>query len=171
MVSERIKAMRDELDAAASAYIRAKDVFERHRVQFDTERHRFMGVRELARGVMSEAHWARWRSEHPQVRYAAMPIGEAILAALYDYAWNRAQREYDGDSEATPYCEMDDIIRLLEKGGFDFRSTTPGREVNAALRNLAGIDRAKDGSYAVANYDRVLADVEKERKQMAEEGY
>ncbi len=48
------------------------------------------------------------------------------------------------------------IVEELEKGGLEFESRTPGREVNAALINLKGVVKVREG-YALEDHEELFA--------------
>jgi len=100
-----------------------------------------------------------WYENYPHVKYAGMPIGEAILAFLREKAVDAAVAYHNKEAKTfQPYVFSNRIIEGLDEGGFDFRSTAPLREVNAALMKLNGVKKnEKSGRYATENADHYLA--------------
>lgn len=154
----RVQAITAELDRAADDYDIAKREFDRARVEFEAARERLTSVKVMAEQMLTTADWWGWQNSHPEVRYAAMSAGDAIITLLRMYAYQVATahlmqpdtRSYD------PYLALDQIAGALESGGFEFRSTATGREINAALINLTGVKKSGDGKYAIAESDQIL---------------
>jgi hypothetical protein len=151
---ERLQAIRDELEGAAGDYIAAKKLFARAQVQFEAAREKFAGVRQLASDMMTAWDWHTWRDEHPGVRYGCMPLGEAIAGLLRDYAYDQAERHVAGEAdEFRPYMALSQIAEELEAGGYDFKTTAPMREVNAALIRLSEAVRSSSWASRYAHKD------------------
>lgn len=143
---QRIQAILGELNRAAMDYIYAKASYETTRVTFEAAREKFAGVKRLASEMLTSMDWYMWRQEHPNAMYAAMPIGEAILEVLDNHTYAVAFAYAEGGADKfRPFMSMEKIVEALESGGFEFRSTSPLREVNAALINLAGVTKTSSG--------------------------
>lgn len=155
--SVRLEALKEELENASSGYIHSKEEFDRARVRFEINRERFARTKELARDMMTTADWQNWQTAHPKVRYAATQIGTAILQLLQSKAW-KAAVDYAAHTTKSynPAIDLDTIIKELESGGFEFHSTAPSREANAALINLAGVMKTPENCYMVDNPDTVM---------------
>jgi hypothetical protein len=126
------------------------------RVHFEAARDRLASTKNLAAEIMDFPDWYNWRYTHTDVKYAAMQIGEAILEVLRDYAWSRAVAFITGEIKGyKPYKVLGEITKALEEGGFDFRTSTPQREVNAALINL-NVEKWQH-MYAVSDKDEWLS--------------
>jgi hypothetical protein len=151
---ERLQAIREELERAAGDYIAAKKLFARAQVEFEAAREKFAGVRQLASDMMTGRDWYTWRDEHAGVRYACMPLGEAIADLLRDYAYDQAERHVAGKADQfRPYMALSEIAAELEAGGYDFKTTTPMREVNAALIRLSEAVRSSSWANRYAHKD------------------
>jgi len=153
----RIAAMLAQLDQTSEEYIIAKDAFDSARIEYEAAKEKFASMRRLAISVLSRDDWYRWRAEHENVQYSGLKIGDAIAEVLETRAMDSASEHWKSDCK-TPYrpaMSLDAIQETLERGGFEFRSATPLREVNAAVINL---DRAKkDGQgYKYSRSDEVL---------------
>ena len=64
--------------------------------------------------------------------------------------------ELKGKHKYEPSMFLSGITKTLENGGYDFQSSAPQREVNAALINLGGVLKTKYG-YQAADADETLA--------------
>jgi len=154
----RTQAILEQLDWAAEEYNRAKEQFDQAMVRFQAARERFAGIKKMAQKVLPELQFIMWSNQHPEVRYTAMPLGEAIQQVLWSAAWEQAIR-YLRDETRTyvPERTLDAIVNDLDGGGFDFQSATPLREVNAALMRLGGIKPGKfKGSFTLENAEEIL---------------
>ncbi len=157
----RVKAITAELEKTAREYTEAKESFEQERVEFEAAREKFAGVRRLASEMLTSQDWHIWRQNHESVKFAAMPIGEAIIEVLRDYAYGAAvdfltSSDNQDDQEFSPNLTTEKIVETLEAGGFEFRTTSPLREVNAALIKLDGVTKLELGGYQVANTGEIL---------------
>lgn len=161
--TKRVEAIEQELDRAAEDYVEAKNEFEGARVRFGVARERFASIKRLAAAMLPSWEFYEWQGNHPNVQYAASPIGEAILSVLQGTAYSRALQHLEKKKGAYwPWMSMDSIIDTLESGGFDFRTTTPAREVNAALIRLEGVRKhEKKGVYAIENAGEILENLTK----------
>lgn len=147
--SPRVDAMFSELKTASEEYSAAKEQLDAGRIRFEAARERFLGIRRLAADVLSEDDWLVWKATHERVKYVGLKIGDAIMQALRDRALNAAEVFHDSDGRTPfmPETSLNQIQEALEHGGFEFRTSTPLREVNAALINLVGVK--KDGDLYV----------------------
>jgi hypothetical protein len=108
--------------------------------------------------MLSALEWAKWQDRHPDVRFMGMAVGDAIKAVLDDNAFNQAYafaRNPDPEARYDPGLFLDQIVATLEGGGFEFRTLTPRREINAALMKLEGVEK-KGAAYRVADADETL---------------
>lgn len=152
----RVQAIQHELDTDADNYTHAKSSFDISRVHFEAARDRLAGTKRLASEILDPYEWYTWREEHPHVKYAGTVIGEAILDVLVDYAYGKAFDFLDSTSPTyDPSLTLEEITEALESGGFDFRSSTPAREVNAALIHLTGKVKSARG-YATADAEAIM---------------
>lgn len=153
----RIEQIQNELQNAAHEYATAKMVYDTIRIRYEVARESFARIKEMASERMSAVEWVGWQAQNPTVKFAATQIGPAVIQVLEGRAW-QAAGEHLGGSAATywPYCTLDTIVGELEKGGFDFSSTAPKREVNAALINLGGVVKYEPNWYAIETFDSIL---------------
>jgi hypothetical protein len=148
--------MLEELHTAGDEYGLGREQFETSKIRFDAARERFAGVRRLAATVLSPADWWMWRTAHRNVRYAGLKIGEAIVRALEDYAFDAALRHLSAGAPFDPAMTREEIAATLEEGGFEFRSSAVLREVNAALIHLPNIHRRGKNRYEPKGADKIL---------------
>lgn len=84
-----------------------------------------------------------------------MKLGEAIIEALQNAAFEAAATHYRTRQRFDPSVTLERLQEALERGGFEFRTAAPLREVNAGLIHLDGI--VKDGGrYKAADSDEIL---------------
>ncbi len=165
----RVKAVLEELDRAAAEYEQAKDVYEDARARYQAAGERFASVRRLAKGGITGMEWFEWLSGHGAVRYAGMSLAEAIGEYLTDVAFqSAAEAASTPDTPTTrfsistphqydPWRSLEQIMTGLEEGGYEFRTQTPGREVNAGLTNLATkVKNDVTGLYATVDHKEIL---------------
>ena len=152
----RVQAILDELSRATHEYVEVKHTFDQARGQFEIAREKFGTVKRLAAEMLPWLEWSFWQEEHPDVKFAGIPIGEAILAALRDHALKVAYEHVNHPSENfVPEMTPDLLVEALESGGFEFRSATPLREINAAVINRKGIIKRASG-YRIEDADQIL---------------
>jgi hypothetical protein len=165
----RLQAIQAELDRAADEYMFAKDAYEEARVQFEAARDKFASVRNLATQMLTTYDYSNWELQHQQVRYAVMGIGDAITSVLRSHAFSSAFRHVHTPDQYpyAPFLSLEQIADALERGGFEFRTTATGREINAALINLASVQKDRSGKYALAGAEEVL----EMAKNLKEEGH
>jgi hypothetical protein len=151
----RLEAILSELQRDSDDYIVAKQSFDVARVHFEAARDRLAATKALAADMMDFMDWYRWRTSHPNVKFAAGPMGEAITEVLNDCAVEEAFAFARGRKpKFDPFLALEQITLHLEAGGFSFRTSTPAREVNAALINL---DVLKAGrKYAAKDKDDTM---------------
>src|SRR6266849_4882693 len=154
----RIKAIQLQLDRAALEYTDAQKEFEVARINFQAARERFAGIKRMAHDALGHGAWFDWQDEHENVRYAAMPIGEAIRQALTNNAFESAEEATENPTRKfSPGMAIEEIAEVLESGGFEFQTTGHLREVNAALMRLKGTKRNKTtGDYEAADAAEIL---------------
>ncbi len=153
----RKKAIEAELEKIMAEYLAKKENFEKAQVAFEATKQKFASLRRLAADMLSPGEWAVWQIEHQNVEYAGVPIGEAIVLVLRGRAWMAAGQFIEGKTARfMPAMNMYAITEALEKGNFEFRTPTPLREVNAALRHLKGITRLSSGAYHIEDATQVL---------------
>ena len=152
----KMKAILAELQRDADSYLQTKAEFDAIKFQFQLARERLTTTRRLASEVMGGTDWRDWRDAHPAVRYAGLPVGEAILNVLEDAAHKAAFRHVNGEVKRfQPYYMLEAIVHQLGEGGYEFRSASPYREINMALTRLSGIEKNND-MYAIKDADRIL---------------
>ncbi len=171
--SRRVRAIRGELERAVKDYNDARGALEDAQLAFDVALEKFSSVRRLASEIMSGRDWYLWQMQNKNVQYAAMPIGEAIVAVLrtraYDMAFDHAKDQ--SPDPFSPSADLDEIVASLEAGGFDFRTTTRNREVNGALLKLEGVTKLPNGNYEISDASvilRVMVDIVADQKQAQE---
>lgn len=147
-----------ELEEAAAQYNVAKERFEVARVEYEIARERFSRTKVMAAGMIGGTAWFNWRRAHANLQYAGTPMGDAITQILDTHAWTVAAA-FDFNNPKHPYqpsMNLEGIARALEEGGYEFNSTTPLRETNAALMNLKGITKTEYSTYHVEGADTIL---------------
>ena len=154
----RIKAILVELDKVAAEYTDARTEFETAKVHFETARERFAVVKRIASELLGWNDWYQWQTEHQGVKFAGAGIGEAIIEALHHAAVLSAiDVSNESGRKFVPDMTIDGIVEALESGGFEFRTATPKREVNAALMKLEGVRKLGDsGKYEADDAYEVL---------------
>lgn len=165
--SSRIRAIKAELEKCAKEYQATKEQLDKAEIEYDAAREKFSYVRRRASDLMSAQEWWAWRLAHSHVLYAGMPIGEAIDDVLWGTAWdsafaivnNKSKRAFD------PTMTFQEIYKELDKGGFEFRTPSPLREINAAMMQLKNVVKFEQGKYMRADAENVLNDL---RTQMEE---
>ena len=155
--SARIAATLKELDDAASEYTDAKSSYDVALIKYEMAREKFAKIKELAIAMLGASDWLSWVFTHEEFKYVGIQLGDAINAALRVHAHFEASTfEPKGKSEFRPVLNLDAITRKLENGGYEFRSSAPQREVNAALINLGGVLKGKYGGYQTTDADEIL---------------
>ncbi len=153
----RVGAIQGELERAVAEYIAARDDYERARVSFETACERYGAVKRLASEMLNPHEWFTWQNGHQNVRFAAMLIGEAITDLLRQKAFDSAYEvAVDPAKQYHPALSVLRISEALEAGGFKFSSTSPLREVNAALMRLKGIKQLRQGIYQIEQAEEIL---------------
>ncbi len=143
-----------ELDGAAAEYGQAKRAFDAARVRYEVAKRRLEVTKELASEAMPAGEWGAWLHRHSDVKYAGVPIGEAILDHIKSDTRRFYENASDEEFDHTPIFRLDDIRGALARGGFEFKTLTPLREINAALINLAGVEKSGD-YYRAGDADEV----------------
>ena len=153
----RMQAILAELDRVAAEYTECRALRDAANVRFEAARDHFAAVKRIANNVLGGQEWWSWASNNVNVRYAGMSIGEAIREALGHKAVIAAM-DAAGDRDAyDPALGMEELYEVLEQGGFEFASTAPRREVNAALMKLDGVNKLEDGRYEEADAEDTFA--------------
>lgn len=155
---KRVKAILEELNAAANDYIQSKDWFQEYQVRFEAAREKLAGILQLAATMMPAYDLFEWQKNNTNVKYVGMSIGDSIIVTLQSRAYDVAVRHVRKKTEIFfPWTTKDGIVTELESGGFDFRSTAPLREVHAALIHLDGVtEDASKSLYKATNADELL---------------
>lgn len=154
---ERIKAIYEELEKTSTEYIATRQKFERIRVEYEAARERFAGVRRLASEMLTTRDSWFWKSKHPNIHYVGMTIGDAIVRVLEDRAYDSAFEHARNPKHVfLPVMSIHQLLGTLESGGFEFQTTAPLREVNAALINLKGVSKTARG-FKVSDAEQILA--------------
>ena len=166
----RVKAIKAELDKTAKEYLVAKQALDIARITFESARERYSGLKKHANSILQGTAWYEWQYNHRDVQYAATQIGSAIADVLWNHAF---MVSYECSKNNSPYDEYEpsmsiqEIASALEEGGFDFRSTTPMREVNAALIQLKNVVKLESGDYQIEDaksiYDDLNEDTSKKK--------
>jgi hypothetical protein len=74
------------------------------------------------------------------------------------------------ESGKIPLYTLENLRRGLTARGFEFRTLTPLREINAALMNLSGITRhPKDGHYMAENWKELAVQAKGEEVPFEQE--
>jgi len=153
----RIAATLEELNVSGSEYNEAKSSYDVARVKYEMAREKFAKTKELATIMLGAVEWMQWQSIHEDLRYVGSQLGDAITQTLRSYAYEMASTfDPKGKQEYQPALFLGSITQRLEDGGYDFRSSAPQREVNAALINLGGLLKTKFGAYQVAETGQIL---------------
>lgn len=149
----RVQTVVAELDRAAQEYVTAKANLERARIAFEMARTKFTGIRQLAAQMLAGRDWGEWQRNHLGIRFAGMPPGDAIVFVLRSHAYTQAMSHFSssGKLKFSPSMPLANIVSTLEQGGFEFRSSAPLREVNAALVNLKNVTKLESGRYEAAD--------------------
>ena len=138
----RIRAILAELNRVAMDYTEARSSFEEARTHFEAAREKFSAVKGIAAEVLSWTDLYNWEAKNPNIKFAGMAIGEAIVGALREKAVLSAiDVAGDPKHKFSPATGIDGIVEALELGGFEFKTATTKREVNGALMKLAGIHK------------------------------
>jgi hypothetical protein len=162
----RVETMKAQLDLVSAEYLEAKEQFDVARVNYEVAREKFSGVRRLAMSVQSNNDWYKWRHDHQGVQYSGLRLGEAIADVLENRAYEAAAEYWkikatDEPARYFPLLSLERIQENLERGGFEFRTATPLREVNAALINAPAetIKKEKHG-FLAARADEILKEMD-----------
>lgn len=163
-ISPRLQVILEELDRDFNTYQAAKEQLETARTRLEIARQRFVATKTLA----SEAagiQWYAWLRQHPQLRYFGTPIGDAILNILELRCYISGANFVQGEaSRYLPQMTITQIADELEQGGFEFTSTAPAREVNAALINLKGVEKIGT-TYRFERAQEILNELKEAKEQ------
>lgn len=154
----RIASAIAELDKAAENYLSARELLEEARVRFRAASESLATTRRMADDLLTSRDLYTWREAHPEVQYAGMGAAYAINSFLSAEAHASAWDTYETKKTYWPWRSLEQIVSGLERGGFEFRSATPGREINAALINLGTVAKhPEEALYAIADAEEILA--------------
>jgi hypothetical protein len=146
-----MRAVWADLERDVKEFAEAKWQYEQARYQLAVARERFAATKRVANGVMTFHDWDLWQERHPEVKYTGMAIGEAIESMLHDKAFKEAIAFAKGERDKfIPGVRRDDLIIDLERGGFEFKTITPLREIHAALIHLKHV---KEGGHGYEHVD------------------
>jgi hypothetical protein len=161
-ISTRTKTIVDELNNAAKEFRDALEILKNAQVTVDMRRERLSALQRVASGMLTGDMWKWWQENNKRVRYVGMLIGPAIAEVLRGRAYESATRVSQGMVfPGTPptfnaSLSMDEIVQELDHGGFEFKTSYPMREVNAALMKLAGVKKRPDGRFEHADATNIL---------------
>lgn len=144
-MDNRSKTIWAELERATAEYLQAKHAFEQAQILFESAKEKFSGIKRLASEILDPVSLFQWQQSHPVVQYAGMSIGDVILAVLRGRALSSDKAE----------MMLHEIVETLNAGGFEFKTPSPLREVNAALINLEGVEKTKFG-YKISENDAIV---------------
>jgi hypothetical protein len=146
----RINAALGALSKAANEYSESKNIYEVSRVRYELAREQFAKTKELATSMLGDRERVQWETEHRNLRFVGTPLGEAITSTLRSHAIDIASNfDLNGKQKFNATLALDPISQRLEDGGYEFHSSTPQREINAALINLSGITKSKYGAFEI----------------------
>ena len=154
-VIRRKGVMLEQLNKASEEYVATREAFDAARIEYDVAREKFASVRRLAGNVLGPSDWWSWRFTHDTVQFTGLKIGEAIVEALQGHAYSSAWKHYHRKEPYRPTMTLEQLQETIERGGLEFRSGAPLREVNAALMNLPRVERVGVG-YRVKDYEEIL---------------
>lgn len=162
----RVQTVIAELDRAALEYVTAKNNFERARIAFEVAKTKFAGIRQLATHMLSPQDWAAWHQRNQGIRFAAISTGDAVMIVLRSHAYNQALAHFNsgGKHKFAPAMPLQAIATTLEQGGFDFQSSAPLREINAALINLQNVTKTESGLYEASDAQSLFEMVRKSKE-------
>ncbi|MFN8618779.1 MAG: hypothetical protein U0837_16970 [Dehalococcoidia bacterium] len=157
----RAQVALDQLNKAAAEYAEAKAKADAAQTLFESAAHSLATTRRLAGDILGWWDLWEWESEHREIRYAGMALGEAITSYLTGEAHKAGDRYQRGqDEKPHPWRSLEGIVDALDEGGFQFRTVTPAREANAAITNLKTVTSRKLADttvYAAADAESILS--------------
>lgn len=159
MTPTRIRSIEAQLETSAAEYLQARERLEHARVEFEVAREKLGGIKRLAGEILNNEDWDAWQKKHTSVRFVAVPIGETIIRILADHAAQCAYLHLRNKTPFSPSMTLQEIANVLEGGGYDFRSTSPLREVNAALMQLKGVAKPVEGKYEIEDAEEFVTTV------------
>jgi exonuclease VII small subunit len=154
--SPRLQSIEKELERAEAEYATAKEVYADARVRLEAAIEGLAGARRIAVGGMHPFDLLTRGLIKPDFRFVGMNLKDAIVNVLQKKAWIAATEALKSNIEFDPCMDVYEMGDELEEGGFDFRTSSPSREINAALMQLKGITKLEDGSYHIENAQDVL---------------
>lgn len=135
----------EELKRDLAEFETAKIALDRARARYDIAKHRFLATKRLAdETAMTSTEY--WQDQYSAIIYFGLSIGRAIVRVLTEHVRRQAKMFVNKIPDwYEPEMTVEDIVKALEKGGFEFTSPTPMREANAALINMKGIMKTERG--------------------------
>ena len=155
--SSLVQTILQQLNVAADEYTAANEVYITARVEYELARERFAKTKDMAWAMIGQSEWMKWSENHPNLEYTGTALGTAITGILGHQAWITAS-EYDQKSNKrfNPALDLESISRHLEQGGYEFKSTAPLRETNAALMKLNGVAKTRFNTYQINEAESYL---------------
>jgi len=141
-----------EFHQSVKEYVEVKQEFDKIRAKLGTKWEKLKAVKSLLADCLPGTELTKIDVYYPNIRFVAMPIGDAIKATLQRHAFVSAKNHIQ--NPLTPYkpaLGLEEIYRILDAGGFEFQSATPRREINAALMRLQGVEPLENGRYQIAD--------------------
>ena len=164
----RHRIIEERLQEAKKKLLQKKEVLENARVEYETTKEEFSAIRRVASEIFTGYQMYGWQNKNQDVQFIGVPIGDAIIDLLRARAQKTADDHIqDSRHNFKPSLTMEQITNLLEDSGFEFRTLTPRREVNAAVRHLKGIERTSSGMYQIADAKGLL----QRTKELMEESF
>ena len=136
-----------ELEKARNEFVTAREICIAAQMARDAAKEKFIAMRRLAHEAVSGAEMWEWEENHKDVKYVGMDIGDAIERVLEMHAWQSALDHIDdpGRFRYSPAMADDALVEELEAGGFEFKSSSPLREIHAAVINKKSVTKLTGG--------------------------
>ena len=135
-------AILNKVESAIEEYKAALAAYEVARLEFTLARERYVRTKELAFAMMTLQEKWEWSQAHPELQFMRGSVGEAIDSVIFNACIRQCMAFVAGKAESyVPRFSVDQLVDALRRGGFEFKSATPGREVNAALMRLKDIEK------------------------------
>lgn len=152
------------LDGAAQEYADAKQLFDEARLSFEVAKKKLEVTKQLAADFMAPHEWATWLENHSAIRYAGASLGDAVTEYVTKDTL-RYLRDVDEEHfDSRTVYSLENLRQELTRGGFEFRTLAPLRELNAGLINLAGIEKTGE-YYGAANTEELRDQIKREREE------
>lgn len=131
-----------KLQSAIDEYKAARAQYELARMEFELARERYLRTKDMAFEMMPLKERLESFELYADLQFLGENIGDAIRKIMVD-ACVRMCMDFVVGKSATyePCLSVEDLVKALKDRGFEFKSATPGREVNAALMRLYGIKK------------------------------